>query len=127
MRRVMRLVLACLVVARAFARESLRVREKRRKKMVEELSDYERSMITEMHTQGLQPEHISIELGLERSGDYVRELIETLEIDKPMRRSRGRVPKKAKAKPTPRPRPAEKAAEHRERMRESKRRRRDEM
>ena len=126
MRRLCVLIfLATQGAARYAGRESSRRTEKRREQLVAGLGDYERSMITEMHTQGLNPDHINIQLGLGRSGGYVREVVEALRIDKPSRGGRRTGPKKARGKPAPRPAPSDLPAAHRARARERKRRRRE--
>ena len=124
MQSMRRLLLATLLLAgaRGAPRESARQREKRRKRIMEGLSDFERSRITELHASGLAPEHINIHLGLHKSAGYVKEVVDALKIDKPSKQ-RYMPPKRNKAKPTPRPAPRDRAAEHRERNRERKRRR----
>ena len=128
----MRRLLAAVLVATAAAdgyRESLRQRERRRKALINQVSDRDRDGITEMHAQGLHPHHISTELGL-RSGDWVAEVIEALDLKpkKPGQGARRHVPpagarKKARARPHPRDAPDA----HRERRRRESAARRGEL
>lgn len=124
-RRLCVVAAVLLACAAAAPRESARHREKRRKKILEGLTDFERSRITELHTQGLKADHINVQLGLNRNAQYVTEVIASLKIDKPA--TKRYMPKRNKAKPTPRPSPRDKAAAHREMLRERKGKRRREL
>lgn len=60
----------------------MRIREKRYKSIIHSLSDSERSIITEMHTQGMTPTHIKEQLALDGKGeDYVQQVLEALEAE----------------------------------------------
>lgn len=62
--------------------ESMRIREKRYKSLIHSLTDSERSIITEMHTQGMTPTHIKEQLALEGKGeDYVQQVLEALDAE----------------------------------------------
>lgn len=77
--RVLEALLLLARVAQTREGESMRIREKRYKRLLDSLSDADRSMITEMRTQGMSAVHIKEQLGLEKSEDYVLQVIEALE------------------------------------------------
>lgn len=98
--------------------ESMRIREKRHKALIEELSDADRSMITELNAQGMSATHIKKQLGLEKGEDYVREVLEALSAQQqrePLRRvARGGSGKLPAFKTASSSDPRKVAAKHRE-------------
>ena len=86
--------------------------------MLAALSDADRSMITEMSAQGLKPTHIDAELGLNKGGGWVAEVIDALDLGvKKPGQSRRAKPKKQ----PPRPRASDLPRLWRERKRAKRR------
>ena len=110
------------IAAARIPRESTVLKNRRRNRILSELEDSDRAQITEMHTQGLPADHINEELGLGKSGFYVKEAIAALKID--VGRGRGktrglpRQPKPAEARR--RLHPKEMPHAHRAKMRGKK-------